>query len=132
MVEGEPMAEKKWLSCTDPEKMLDFLRGKGSDRQFRLFACACCRRAWRFMKDERSRAAIEVSERYADGEATDEDLMDAEGDAWDAAGGEGAGSKCESAAWAASDIEMAIECVPMLAGVVGGSVKKGAEEVFAQ
>jgi hypothetical protein len=37
------MTEAEWLAATDPRPMLDFLRGKASDRRLRLFACACCR-----------------------------------------------------------------------------------------
>jgi hypothetical protein len=38
------MTETEWLACTDPDDLLEFLRDRASDRQFRLFMCACCRR----------------------------------------------------------------------------------------
>jgi len=85
------MTEQEWLACTDPAPMLGFLRGKNSDsfnslfdrsqpiemnqnllrgktsnRNLRLFASGCARRVWNIL-EERSRKAVEVSERYADG-----------------------------------------------------------------
>ena len=63
------------------------------DRTSRLFACWCVRQVWHLLTDERSRHAVEVAERYANGEATAEELAAAWDAAWDA----------RDAAWAASD-----------------------------
>ena len=60
------MTEAEWLACADPQKVLDFLRNKASDRKLRLFAVACCRRLWHLMAEESWRQAVEMAERYAD------------------------------------------------------------------
>lgn len=61
------MTEAEWLSSHDPEPMLKLLKPKASERKLRLFACACCRRIWAFVKDARSQTAVEVAEAHADG-----------------------------------------------------------------
>jgi hypothetical protein len=53
--------------------MLEFLRERATFRKARLFACACARLAGD-RAPAPARAAVEAAERYADGEATPEDL----------------------------------------------------------
>jgi hypothetical protein len=78
------MNAREWLACEDPAAMLEFLRGKASDRKARLFACACCRRMWDRFDDLRSGRAVGVAERHADGAASDEELKAAAAAAGDA------------------------------------------------
>jgi hypothetical protein len=68
------MTGHDWLACADPQAMLNSLRGKASERKVRLYLCACCRRIWPILADERCRAAVEASEDYADGLIGDEQL----------------------------------------------------------
>jgi hypothetical protein len=79
--EGRPcsgstaMTESEWMTCTDPKKMLEFLRSKASDRKLRLFCCACLRRIWHLLREEHLREGIEVAERYINGSATSGELV---------------------------------------------------------
>jgi hypothetical protein len=71
------MTEAEWAFCIDPVLMLESLRegGMASEaRKLRLFAAACCRRAWHLL-DAGGRATVEVSERFADGSASQEELQ---------------------------------------------------------
>ena len=65
---------REWLECTDPVPMLQCLRGRASERKLLLFACACCRRVWDLLSDRRSRQAVELAERFADGDVPPEAL----------------------------------------------------------
>lgn len=68
------MTETEWLACTDPKPMLEFQRGKASDRKLRLFAVACCRRICDLIKDEPFRHAVQTAELCADGGASFDEL----------------------------------------------------------
>jgi hypothetical protein len=72
------MTEQEWLACDDTRKMLGLVRGEDRKclpaRRHRLFGVACCRRIWSLLIDARSRNAVEVAERYADGVATVDQL----------------------------------------------------------
>ena len=68
------MTEAEWFACTEPWRMVDYLRSNRrlrNARKLRLFVVASCRRHWALLTDERSREAVEVAELYADGLATD-------------------------------------------------------------
>jgi hypothetical protein len=59
------MTESEWFATADPDPMLGFLLGKASDRKFRLFAVACCRRN-SGQQTKQDLQALDVAERYAD------------------------------------------------------------------
>lgn len=77
------MTETKWLSSDAVPAMIAFLAGLVArkrtkairrtmsrttvDRKLRLYFCARCRGSWADLVDERSRVAVEVAERFADG-----------------------------------------------------------------
>lgn len=70
------MDEREWLSTLDPNSLVHSLRGRrASERKLRLFAVACCRLVWDCLTEPRSRTAVEVAERYADGAATYEEMF---------------------------------------------------------
>ena len=89
------MTVQEWLECADPKPMLEFLRGKASDRKLRLFAVACCRRIWHLLEDER--CEVEVAERFADGNASKSEIERA------VAEGEVASQNPDSDRWASAD-----------------------------
>jgi hypothetical protein len=95
--------ETAWEACPRSDWMLWLLKGieYEDDRSHRLFACWCARntpladgrKVWDLLTDRRSRDAVEVAERFADGNATKKDLAAAKDAAKDAA---------LDAAWAAA------------------------------
>jgi hypothetical protein len=126
------MTEAGWSASHSPKAMLEFLRARVGHRKLRFFAVACCRRVWPLLTDPRSRAAVEVVERYADGRASPEEAHDAylparaaARAAWDAvnvAGGDpdavAAAHKAAEAARAAAEVACAESAVAVAAVAV--------------
>src|SRR6516165_3671505 len=73
-VESESsMTEAEWQRTDNPFRMLTYLRddlnatlSRRGRRKLRLYGCACCRHVWARLTDERSRAAVEAGEEFAD------------------------------------------------------------------
>ena len=96
--DDEPLALATILDSNGVDDALWCLRSvDGHDREMRLFAIWCARQVRHLMTDPRSVAALDVAERHANGQATDDDLAAAMVAAW-AAAGDAAGA----AAWAAA------------------------------
>lgn len=75
----EHTLEAFWRHCEDPEQLRHCAGDKATDRKLRLFSCACCRQIWHRV-GEPVRRVVEVAERYADGQATWEELDTASDD----------------------------------------------------
>jgi hypothetical protein len=71
---AEQMTKAQWLESANPFPMLQWVWSQLSDRRGRLLACAACRQIAHLLKDPRTTAALDVSERFADGAATPDEL----------------------------------------------------------
>jgi hypothetical protein len=69
------VTEKEWLESTNLGKMLTYLPGKASARKLRLAAVSFARQVEHLAEDERSRHALDVAELYADGLASEDELV---------------------------------------------------------
>jgi hypothetical protein len=67
------LTEEEWLECSDPETMLEQFEEAG-ERIQTLLAAACLRRIWNLLPGPRCRAVVDTLERYADGQASAEEL----------------------------------------------------------
>ena len=127
---GIPAKDKVWAFTRE---------GITDNKTLRLFAVACARRVQHLLKEQRSTNAIDVAERYANGNATKEELAaasdaasdaawaaasDAASDAARYAAGAAASDAASDAAWAAAwaaaweteskaQIEIAIELLTL-------------------
>jgi hypothetical protein len=72
----EPMklTETEWWTCGCYVALNAIAERWRDDRRLRLFACACCLDISDLMEDPRSRQAVEVAERMADGLTTQEEV----------------------------------------------------------
>jgi hypothetical protein len=84
MTKAKALTEEQWLASNEEWQLLRHLqqhclvsRMRGGKRRLRLYACACCRRAWHLFR-ERERTIVEVAERAADGRASRSELAEAE------------------------------------------------------
>jgi hypothetical protein len=70
------MTDREWMESTDLQAMLSFLQasGRASDGKLRLFAVACCRAVASCLPPDPCWAAVEASERFADGLIGQRDL----------------------------------------------------------
>ena len=96
IIEAASVEDAIWCMRAEPQHK----------REWRLFAVWCARQVQHLMGDERSIAAVDVAERYANGRATSEELdaaRDAARDAaWDAVRASSAAWAAARAAWAAA------------------------------
>ena len=77
------MTEAEWRTSNDPVPMLEFVRGRASERRLRLLGAAYARVLWERLGDERSRRAVVAAEQYVDGAMAGSALEAVAGNAWD-------------------------------------------------
>lgn len=63
------MTEQEWLECSRPKEPLKYLGSGITERKFRLFGAACCRRIWTLLDNDATRRVVEIAEQVADGKA---------------------------------------------------------------
>jgi hypothetical protein len=66
--------EQTWSKSTNPETLLRAVEGRVSDRQLRLFACACAR-VYFDQLSEQGKKTLEVAERFVDDPTLFDDMI---------------------------------------------------------
>jgi len=97
IVENNGLDDALWAMRAEPEHA----------REWRLYGVWCARQVQHLMKDKRSTDALDVAERYAKGQATDEELDAARAAAWAAArdAADAARDAARDAAWEAARVD---------------------------
>ena len=108
IVEINGLDDALWCSRAEPQHA----------KEWRLFAVWCARQVQHLMTDARSIAALDVAERYANGQATDGE--------WAAAG-----AAARAAAWAAADAARDAEDAEDAAGAAADAQKAKFLEVVS-
>ena len=99
--DDEPLSLLTILDSNGLQDALWCLRAvEGYDRELRLFAVWCAQQVQHLLTDQRSISALDVAERYANGEATQDELNAARDAAWSAA--RSATAYADAAAWSAA------------------------------
>jgi hypothetical protein len=62
---GTDLSEHEWLGCTDPQQMLELLKGTVSNRKLRLFIAGCCHLLG-LQQTEEGRFGLDVAARLAE------------------------------------------------------------------
>ena len=127
----EPLSLLTILDSNGLQDTLWCLRAvEGYDRELRLFAVWCARQVQHLMTDQRSLDALDVAERYANGQATEAELNAAEAAAADAAEAAAAraAEAADAAAWEAAAEREAwyAAWAAMAAGAAAGAAARAA------
>jgi hypothetical protein len=126
------MDEQTWLTSSDPQAMLSFLRdsGKLTDRKARLFAVGCCRSFLPLLRDSRVGEILEVAERFADGLADDRERSAARKLAQQAAQVRGVVQHPEAPKWERRVASLAYYALARHASESGWNIESLAVEVL--
>jgi hypothetical protein len=72
------VTEQEWLTDPGPfgpHRQFFFVERQADRRRLLLFGSACCRRVWDLLGSGAARRLVELAEAWADGAATEEDLL---------------------------------------------------------
>jgi hypothetical protein len=71
------MTENEWKECRDPHLMLQIFNSEPDKPELGIFGCACCRRVWDLLLDERLRQAVEIREQYERRQVAEAEMKEA-------------------------------------------------------